>query len=267
MKWPDDYQPWFDLGVEVREEAARIVSTVEVKYSQPNGLNDPTVYAATLLFRTLHSYRATLSLARGGDLVEASIIARSCVENVLWQRGLHQRGMDFVQDIFDEDAKAEAALAKLILGMPDVVLDESMRKIAIEQAKTKTKSRIEVGKITSSDPAAKEYTVFRMLSNNYAHPSMRSLDCHVVRGPETGVYELQMEPEAAPDRLLWALFIAASAALTSVSLFLETFEAQEQVRFAELGHGEALQLLANKLRTLGREAGLDGSDQGGPATR
>jgi len=264
MMWPDDYQPWFDLGAEIREAATRIVSTVQVRYSQLHGLNNPTIYAATLLFRTLHSYRATLSLARDGELVEASIIARSCVENVLWQRGLHQRGMDFVQDILGDGAKTEGALAKLILGMPDVVLDENMRKLAQEQAEAKIKTRIEVGKITSSYPAAKEYAVFRMLSNNYAHPSMRSLDCHVVRSPKTGVYELQMEPEAAPDRLLWTLFVASGAALTSVGLFLETFEAQDRDRFLDLGHGETLQLLTEKLHGLGRAAGLDGSDQEQP---
>ena len=264
MKWPDDYQPWFDLGPEIREAATRIVSTVEVKYSQPYGLNNPTVYAATLLFRTLQSYRATLSLAHDGALVEASIIARSCVENVLWQRGLHQRGMDFVQDIFSDDAKAEGALAKLILGMPNVVLDESMRKLAKERAEAKIKSRIEVGNITSSDHAAKEYAIFRMLSINFAHPSMRSLDRHIVHDLKTGVYGLEMEPEAAPDRLLWTLFVAAGATLASISLFLETFEAQDRKRFLDLGHGETLQVLTEKLQGLGRAAGLDGSGQQQP---
>ena len=265
MAWPDDYQAWFDLGNEIRDAAVRIVETVEIKYSRPNGLNDPPIYAAALLFRTLRSCRAAFTLTHGGDLVEASLIARSCVENVLWLRGLQQRGLEFVQDILGDGQRAEGSLAELILKMPSVAFDAEVQQLAVDQIKAKTKVRIEVGAITSSEAASMDYAVFRMISNSYAHPSMRSLDCHVNRSPTTGAYELAMEPDATPNDLLWTLFVAGGAALTATGLFLETFHAEEQDRFTGLGHGKALYDLSKRLKALGREEGLSGPEDNAPA--
>ena len=258
MSWADNYEPWFDLGNDIRNTARHIVGTVDLKYSPMHGLNDPPIHAAALLFRTLRSCRASFSLARSGDLVEASILARSCVENALWLRGLQQRGLDFVKDILEDGMRAEASVAELMLKMPSIELDEQTQEIALAQIKEKTTTYIRTDKISNSEEARSDYALFRLLSNGYAHPSIRSLNFHVVSNPQTGRYELDMEPTATPRELLGTLLVSANATLISIGLFLETFPTEERARFNSLGHNLALSALTQRLDALGREEELSG---------
>jgi len=257
VTWPFDRQEWFDLEDELQNTTAAIISGTEVRYTE-NGLNDPVIYAATLLFRTLSSVRSVFVLASKGLLVESNIIARSCVENVLWLRGLRERGLDFVQEILKETVNADAALAKLMVDMPEVSLDEESKKLADAQMQARTKGRIQTGEITKTSASNIDYAVFRMISHNFAHPSLRSLDRYIERDPGTGAYTLLVDPEVAPKDLLWAMFIAAGTALSAVGLFLETFPPEQQKTFVERGYGKDLQHFADRFKRLGSMEGLAG---------
>ena len=260
MPWPSDHQQWFACEADLQSMATRIISEVDIRYTKSNGLNDPIIYAAALLFRTLQSSRACFLLSFQGFVVESNTIARSCVENALWLRGLQQRGLSFVQDILSDGMRAEASIAEMITRMPGVILDEEAQRLAEAQIRSKSKVKIAPGNITSSEAAQRDYAVFRLISNNHAHPSTRSLDRHVVRDPQSGVYTLAMEPDASPRDLLWPMFVAAGASLTSVGLFLETFPVEKQETFNERGYGKSLQELTDRFRTLGLQAGLAGAD-------
>jgi hypothetical protein len=256
--WPEDFGDWFELAQEIRDEVIRIVQTTDIRYTKAHGLNDPVIYAATLLFRTLQSFKVTSSLAKEGDVVEANTIARSCIENVLWLRGLHAKGMDFVEEILNDGMSAEAQLAKVVLAVPGAPLDEEYAEVAKQQIRNNPQSRISTGKITDSQPASIDYAVFRMISNSYAHPSLQSLDRHVVE--TNGNFGLTVEPLSRPQDALWAMFVAGGSVLTAAGLFLETFPVAEHVRFNSLGHGKTLQVLSSRLSQLGRDVGLAGED-------
>lgn len=257
MTWPFDRQDWFDLENEMQNTITSIIASTDVKYTE-NGLNDLVIYAATLLFRTLSAVRSVFELASKGFLVESNIIARSCVENVLWLRGLKARGMDFVQEILSDSLRADASLAELILAMPGISLDQDAKQLADAQIQAKAKVIIKLRDISDTSEAGTDYSVFRMLSNSHAHPSIRSLDRHLERSPETGAYTLCMDPEVSPHDLLWTMFLAAGTALTAVGQFLETFPADQQKEFEERKYGEMLKNLADRFRHLGLNEGLSG---------
>ena len=255
MGWADSATEWFDVAEDIRTVGVGIVNTAAANFNPALGLKDPTVFAVTLLSRTIESSRAAFVLAKQAFLVEAGMVTRSCIENVLWMRSLVRDGPTFANSIINDGARADASIAELIKGLGDgLTLAEDFDELDSVIAR-KTKVRIELGKLPDDNDAKAEYVLFRMLSNEYGHVSRSSLLRHILLDGAVGP-EIDMRPAAKRYDLLWVMFLAAASVLNAAHLFIMTFPESKRARFEESGDAQSLERVRARLCQLRDENGL-----------
>lgn len=252
--WADSAKDWFEVTEVIRTTAIRVVETASHDFKPMLGLKDPLVFAVTLLSRTVESNRSTCLLAKHDFLVEAAMVTRSCIENVIWMRTLASEGVEFVNKMLDDGDRADASIAELIKRLGSSSSGDISDAIEATISR-KTKVRIELGKLPSNKDAEMEYALFRMISNNYAHVSRSSLIRHIDLGGTSGP-ELTMRPALQRSDLLWMMFLAAACVINATHLLIMTFPESERGRFVLSGDERALKLVTDQLCLLRDQNGM-----------
>jgi len=158
--------------------ALRILATASVPVTI-KGFADERVLALTLLARTISNMKGTLLLLDAKRIVEARIIARSCLENFYWTVGLAEEGDAFVRKMRDDEMSHRRAQGHSIF-RNDIELEETvkqrikafMRDSGKQFGGAKTLSPKKVARIR--DDFQKTYIFYGHLSAD-AHPSVTTL--------------------------------------------------------------------------------------------
>lgn len=195
MAWPEDGEPWYVFCNQLR-----LVSLDMLQHSieiEGRPLDNPAPFAAALLSRSLQHLQGIEIVARAGLLVEAASLARACVENALWMRKLHKEPA-FASAIMSDSQHHDASFAKRITNSPlDMGLENDFEQLLSEMVARKGKP-IAISKTDSEDEdEERDYLVYRLLSNNFAHPSFSSLTRHLTSDMQA--LEIVVEPSASPQ--------------------------------------------------------------------
>jgi len=191
MPWPEDGEPWFTFCNRIRSVALDMLQHPVQIEGRP--LNNPTPFAAALLSRSLQHLQGVGLVARAGLLVEAARLARACVENGLWMRKLHKYPA-FASAIMSDSQHHGASFAKRISKSPlDMGFDNDYEQFLSEMVARKGEP-IAISKTEGGDEnAERDYLLYRLLSNNFAHPSFSSLNRHLTSDMQT--LEIVVEPQ------------------------------------------------------------------------
>lgn len=197
-------QDLMNVGIEVAAQ-----SNVEVgdKWAQ-----EPKVIALTLLCRSLGHLKGATSLLEQRLLVEASVIVRCCVENLICVGALRQKGEAFVAELLSAAADGDHKLANLALEAlrdgekTETVsrLEEIVRSLRSTNPKPR---RLNTRALSQENPVGSNYILFSVLSGQAAHVSARSLGRHLKQFHEGGNQHLHLEiaPNPTDEQLLTLL--------------------------------------------------------------
>src|ERR1700730_11908464 len=80
-----------------------------------NWARDPKIVGLTILCRSISNFRASVRLVQQEQPLEARALVRLMYENLLWLGALRERGLEFVQDMLEDEAFNRKALGELTL--------------------------------------------------------------------------------------------------------------------------------------------------------
>jgi hypothetical protein len=211
---PQDGEIWFSYCSKVRDVALSMLAVSEISVAGDT-LAQPEVFAAALLSRSLLNLRGVVVTAQAGLVVEAGTLSRRCVESSLWMRQLHQDGEGFSKAILDDSEHNMAGLARKISAAVLSGFDENELAVIVPFLTKKKTKRISADGGVPTDDGDRDYGMFKLLSNTFAHPSALALSRHIGADPTTGQAELAVEPAVvAAD--FHGLFLYAVLAVLSV---------------------------------------------------
>ncbi len=195
MAWPEDGEPWFAFCDRIRSVALDMLQHPIRIEGRP--LNNPAPFAAALLSRSLQHLQGVALVARAGLLVEAASLARACVENGLWMRKLHKDSA-FASAIMSDSQHHGASFAKRISKSPlDIGLDNDYEQFLSEMVARKGKPIAISNTEGGDEDAERDYFLYRLLSNNFAHPSFSSLNRHLTSDMQ--MLEIVVEPSVTSE--------------------------------------------------------------------
>jgi hypothetical protein len=197
-------QDLMNVGIEISGQ-----SNVEVgdKWAR-----DPKVIALALLCRTLGHLKGATSLLEQRLLVEASVIVRCCVENLICVGALRQKGDDFVVELLHAVSAGSRKLANLALealsgGEPSETVIR-LEEIVRSQKKTASQAKpLNTKALSKGNPVGSSYILFSVLSEQAAHVSARSLGRHLEQQQERGnrFIHLEIAPTPTDEQLQGSL--------------------------------------------------------------
>jgi Family of unknown function (DUF5677) len=188
-------QKLMDVGIEVVAQA-----NVEIG---PKWAKEPKVIALSLLCRTLGHMKGAVQLLHEGMFVEAQILTRCCIENLICIGAVRQTGDGFVEELLRADAASKKKQANLVIGF--YVEDEErtdtvvrLREVVkgIEASHPKAKP-LNIKNLTNENPVGSSYLMYSVLSEKAAHVSASTLARHLGRDLEDDKIFLRID--IAPD--------------------------------------------------------------------
>ncbi|NKE47476.1 hypothetical protein HB662_22045 [Roseomonas frigidaquae] len=197
---------WLNFADRLHNFSVELLASSNIVITE-KGSSDPKVVAATLLIRAVGNFKGTLCVAREGLIVEARTLARSCLENLFWIAGVQAEGDAFVHDMGRDELVSTTWLTEMVIGYASI--DEA-RKKAFTDHLSKLTDRLSKPKRLRPESVAKKslisdsYVIYKMLSADAAHPSVRALNRFIVCGAD-GFRGINME--AAQSRGEMALTV------------------------------------------------------------
>lgn len=190
-------EEWKALAADTHYMALRIFETANVPVTI-KGFADETVLALMLLARTVSNMKGTLLLLDAKRIVEARIIARSCLENFYWTVGLAEEGEAFVRKMRDDEMSHRRAQGQSIFSN-DIELEETvkqrlqafMRASGKKFGDAKTLSPKQVARIR--EDFQRTYIFYGHLSAD-AHPSVTTLNRYAVPDTADEIGGIDVEP-------------------------------------------------------------------------
>jgi len=186
---------WLDFAEKLPPIALSILDEAQIPET-PGGAFDPKVMAAAMLMRTVSNFRGAVVLARVRQVVEARVLTRCCIENTFYLAELHANGHAFVKKMYNDLRKSHTTLSELVLS------DGSTLDVAVKE-----RLKAQLRKINRGAPPpkflnitglvrggllAKSEGFYNLLSQDAAHPTLKSLNRYVRRFSER---ELGLDPD------------------------------------------------------------------------
>jgi len=190
------FEEWKALAADTHDMALRIFETANVPVTI-KGFADEKVLALMLLARAVSNMKGTLLLLDAKRIVEARIIARSCLENFYWAVGLAEEDEAFVRKMRDDEMSHRRAQGQSICN--DVELEETvkqrlqafMRASGKKFGDAKTLSPKQVARIR--EDFQRTYIFYGHLSAD-AHPSVTTLNRYAVLDTADEIGGIDVEP-------------------------------------------------------------------------
>ncbi|KWC32677.1 hypothetical protein WL50_23075 [Burkholderia ubonensis] len=250
MDETDEVSVWLAHSEKVYGIASEILSECEIPVG-PEGAADPKVVAATLLIRTMSNFKGATLLAKQGFVVEARILTRCCIENLLWLGQVLALGDSFIKEMASDDDKSRSLRAAFAL---DVATTEDtkdrLRKAIDEIARrypTKPKLLNPKG-VAKGSVIESSYLQYSQLSADAAHPSLTALIRYIGRDNTVGTRDIDMSPVPRPSELAQTVYWACIA-LTGASVAFNQLAGPTTA-------GRALSALADEFETLRERTGV-----------
>lgn len=179
-----------------------------------------------LVARSASAFKGTVILVRATRIVEARIVARSCVEDALYLNALIKDGEDLVNIIEKADAKGRETRGKFMLNQPRVILDDATRTKLLSFLTTIRQDgpriQLPTPKSVSKDtPFEHLYLVYSQMSDDAGHPSLSSLGRYVHVEDERVILDFSpsVTKEELVDTLTWGCLSAIGCLVAGSQLF------------------------------------------------
>ncbi len=164
---------WFDLSA-VANEAIQAITMRAVETNHGHSAERGTI-ATFLLFRLTSAFQGAVLMMERGMIVEARTLIRSMVEDSICLGALCTNPDTFIPMLKSDGAAAKKAQAKLILTLEHTKASEHRAAIqAIADCADKER-QLSWKEVAMLSPLAELYLLYRVLSNDSAHPSPTSL--------------------------------------------------------------------------------------------
>lgn len=197
---------WYALADKLVQTSAQICADAEIPVTEKRTA-DPQVLSLTLLGRTRNNFKGMLLLAREGLVVEARTLARSCLENLFHVSGLQRRGDEFVHEMLHDEMASRKNRGGFIIGKPqrtagfEAGQEEKLREYLRSLDKQYPKARFISPKGAAADgPVEDMYVFYSQISADAAHPTVTSLNRHVVVFEENGEKLLGLDVAPVPGQ-------------------------------------------------------------------
>lgn len=184
---------------------------------------DPKVVALLLALRCASACQGAIFMAERGMSVEARLLIRSVLEGALCLGALHDQPTTFMDMLWKDAEASRKAQGKFILEN-DLVAPDSDQKAKLEEAISKIEKvqNLSIKDVAALSPLRRLYFMYRVLSNDSAHPSAKSLSRYIMTLPDgsgwTGFTVGASLPEETDDCLLLLVqaMTAAGVATTQI---------------------------------------------------
>jgi Family of unknown function (DUF5677) len=192
-------------------------ATLRLDQSGNPGAN---LLSACLLARSLSNTRAARLLFDAGHVVEARILVRTSVENLIYLGALGNEGETFVKKMLHDEAWSSLTRGQ---GLFDVehARDGMPRETASNLSRFLKQVKTEWPDATSLNPKAvakdndvrAAYIFYQELSSDAAHPSLTALNRYLVQKDENKIVELNPAPPILIGEAQSTLCLAAMSLL------------------------------------------------------
>jgi hypothetical protein len=150
------------------------------------GTNFPTVWALSLLARTISNVEGVRILLETDHLIEARVLARCCWENFFCTAAIAKTGEAFLKKLDLDHGASQKKQARRLCNFTERHDGENIevRKLRSSFAdimeQEHPNAKLLIHKITAEDGTIGDgYIIHSALSNDAAHPSITSLDRHI----------------------------------------------------------------------------------------
>jgi transcriptional regulator with XRE-family HTH domain len=174
---------------------------------------DPKVVSLAILGRSISNFDAAMSLVEQGRVLEARVLARCLIENLLCLGNLRERGHEFVQDMINDERHNRKVLGELALRIASKYGADlgdadglKLRGFMNELAKRSPKAKkMNVSKIAAEGVVEPMYVDYGRLSLDAVHCSVTALGRHLegdeADGKRVGL-TMTVTPNLPPGELL-----------------------------------------------------------------
>lgn len=214
-------ETWMAFAVGLRRVGLELFGSSQIKVTE-HGAADLKVLGLLLLARTLSNLKATLSLLRENQIVEARTIARNCYENQYLVLGLLKDGDEFRSEMVAHEMRHKRERMQFLFNT-EIDLDESMElkirnwlRANKQWADAKTLNQ----KGVAMRGAIQSYVFYQALSAD-SHPSVDTLNRYYVAPDIDGVPGIDIEPVVKPDEVVETLIFVC---LPVIGVFLGVSE-------------------------------------------
>lgn len=214
-------ETWMAFAVGLRRVGLELFGSSQIKVTE-HGAADLKVLGLLLLARTLSNLKATLSLLRENQIVEARTIARNCYENQYLVLGLLKDGDEFTSEMVAHEMRHKRERMQFLFNT-EIDLDESMElKIRnwLRANKQWADAKTLNPKGVAMRGAIQSYVFYQALSAD-SHPSVDTLNRYYVAPDIDGVPGIDIEPVVKPDEVVETLIFVC---LPVIGVFLGVSE-------------------------------------------
>jgi hypothetical protein len=186
---------------------------------------DPKIVGLTILCRSISNFRAAVLLVQQQQPLEARALVRLLYENLLWLAALKERGLDFVQDVREDEASNRKALTELTLELNSTQGGDvsgpaalKLRNLIKDQSrKFPNPKKLSAGKTAAEGRVEMAYFEYARLSLDAVHCSVTALGYHLSseRAQEKTELVLSVVPQTAPADALSTVLHACRALIAT----------------------------------------------------
>lgn len=240
-----DLQAWYGLTERLKDALGKFAD-VRIPLVNNNPSNSHRV-AYGLLARTASNFRGLIILVRAGRVVEARMLARSCIENMLYLNKLSNERESFVRQMEEADARSRQSRGQFMMDRPHIAFNDELKSdlqsFLRDNRKAFPKPRgLDPRAVGEKTQFGDLYLAYSQLSDDAGHPSFTSLERYVwvdndrlVRSFVPDVTEAELA-----DTLTWGCL----AALCSMKVGSAIFNAMSLSHLADV-LGSEYHALAN----------------------
>jgi hypothetical protein len=198
------------------EFAERLVLKVDEFASAPIPVVDGSasnihLLGLALTARSRGHFVGAIALAKAGMVTDSRMLVRAIIENQFYITGLITEGDGLVKEMMEADQASRDRRGQFILERPiklaDTAVRENLQKYLKLSRKQNPKPRsLDPKGVARKTPVNDAYLIYSQLSDDSAHPSITSLNRHLLIQGECAA--LQFVPPASDaelsDTLTWA---------------------------------------------------------------
>ena len=198
---------WFCLASDLNEILQEMISPAAE--SANTAAVSPEALTVFLLMRGLQSYQGAVLMAERGMAVEARILARSLLEDTFCVAAIIDNPNDLIKMIVDDYDASRKGQAKVILKNGISGIDRRNLEKFVE--KIKKVSYFNPEQAASIGSLSKQYLLYKILSDDAAHPTANSLKRHMLEEPSQSSWSYVWGPSELDEirKALNAAFLCA----------------------------------------------------------
>jgi hypothetical protein len=203
---------WFDFADELSSTLQRMIFRTSTAAAVDQKSFEPKPVAHAVLLRGVGNFQGAILMAERGMVIQARTLARSVLEDAFCMAALHDKPEVFLEHLRNDHNLARKSQAKAILKLvdPEKYDAAALKHVISEIPRLKN---LGVDGLAELGALASQYVAYKVLSNDGAHPSAKSLERHMSFSEDRkGWNGFRVGPGKNPD-IAEALNFALLAAL------------------------------------------------------